>query len=57
MCNHCELLVDALAEMAINVRDFWLTTQLGTGQGIEKQKEEGFSFRELLSYEFVYSLC
>jgi hypothetical protein len=31
MCGHCDLLVDALAEMAINVEDLWLTTELRTG--------------------------
>lgn len=53
MCDYCGLLVRALAEMSINVRDFWLTAQLGTGRGVEIRKEEGFSFRELLSYEHI----
>jgi hypothetical protein len=58
MCGHCDSLVYALAEMAINVEDLWLITELGTGPGVEIDKEVGFSYRELLSYEYIKdSLC
>ena len=53
MCEYCLWLLPALAEIAIYVEDFWLMTQLGTGPGVEIAKEEGFSFRELLSYEGI----
>jgi hypothetical protein len=53
MCGHCALLVDALAEMSINVQDLWLTTELGTGRGVEIEIEKGLSYRELLNYDDI----
>jgi hypothetical protein len=58
ICRHCDSLVEALADMSIKVEDLWLTAELGTGQGVEIDQKRGFSYRELLSYEYIKnSLC
>ena len=49
-CGYCESLIEAMDEMAINVDDLWLTTELGRGAGVELDKEGGFSYHELETY-------